>query len=455
MVLLVVWYVLLFVAAGLLLPSGVGARPIAAVRARHYAQQAGSPAAGMEQGADVHDGRHKLRRLRSVDASRTAVPERRGVAAAVGAGIRQQSEQGMRLAATIGLGVRQQSELGMRPGVRRAEMSAAAAGAEKRQAARSISPLAAVAAGESRIPRAPSSSRTETRVRDLHQQVRLLEEAKADLVEALTRACSHISSLAGDKEQLEADAAQRTQRMSRLEAELAAEREASAALRAKAAALEGLLAARSEAEEGGADPIGSGADLRETIGSVVAACTAHRPRAEFSAAVRRDISRVEAYVSGGGGSSNDPKDRKDRKSRNDHSDRKGRGARRRSSMLFADLVQASSGGACERCAQLGETMQCLEADNDYYRAANAKLRDAVNDTASRHNALVRIFEVERARRRDLHAARLADASRAASHRRAMLDAADGGPPPPPPESPGRDALARHLASALHIAQAAG
>ncbi|KAJ2368306.1 hypothetical protein H4S02_010127, partial [Coemansia sp. RSA 2611] len=86
------------------------------------------------------------------------------------------------------------------------------------------------------------------------------------------------------------------------------------------------------------------------------------------------------------------------------------------------------------------TTQSLEADNDYYRDANRKLRDAVNDTTSRHNALVRIFEVERARRREIHAANLAEASRAATQERMMFNV----------EEP----LANQFARSLHIAQPA-
>ncbi|KAJ2856297.1 hypothetical protein J3B02_001674 [Coemansia erecta] len=78
--------------------------------------------------------------------------------------------------------------------------------------------------------------------------------------------------------------------------------------------------------------------------------------------------------------------------------------------------------SCARCAQLLDTMQLLEVDNDYYREANAKLRDNITDVVSRHNALVRFFEKERQQRRDAKALALAEATRAAAHERAMIEA---------------------------------
>ncbi|KAJ1647889.1 hypothetical protein LPJ64_000775 [Coemansia asiatica] len=125
-----------------------------------------------------------------------------------------------------------------------------------------------------------------------------------------------------------------------------------------------------------------------------------------------------------------------------------RAKRRRSTMLFAGLIEPSSGSrsllndddddndndndnddqpsanmpSCARCAQLLDTMQLLEVDNDYYREANAKLRDNITDVVSRHNALVRFFEKERQQRRDAKALALAEATRAAAHERAMIEA---------------------------------
>ncbi|KAJ1817395.1 hypothetical protein LPJ75_001726 [Coemansia sp. RSA 2598] len=113
-----------------------------------------------------------------------------------------------------------------------------------------------------------------------------------------------------------------------------------------------------------------------------------------------------------------------------------RAKRRRSTMLFAGLIEPSSGSrslleddapsvdapSCARCAQLLDTMQLLEVDNDYYREANAKLRDNITDVVSKHNALVRFFEKERQQRREAKAQALTEATRAAAHERAMIEA---------------------------------
>ncbi|KAJ2592081.1 hypothetical protein H4R99_006524 [Coemansia sp. RSA 1722] len=117
-------------------------------------------------------------------------------------------------------------------------------------------------------------------------------------------------------------------------------------------------------------------------------------------------------------------------------DEEERAKRRRSTMLFAGLIEPSSGSrglleddppsvdapSCARCVQLLDTMQLLEVDNDYYREANAKLRDNITDVVSKHNALVRYFEKERQQRREAKAQALAEAMRAAAHERAMIEA---------------------------------
>ncbi|KAJ1933477.1 hypothetical protein FBU59_006014, partial [Linderina macrospora] len=115
-------------------------------------------------------------------------------------------------------------------------------------------------------------------------------------------------------------------------------------------------------------------------------------------------------------------------------------ARRRSTMLFEGLIQPSLGtssheslaaplqesssvqGTCLRCRQLEDTLQTVVIDNDYYREANGKLKDSVHEVVSRHNALVRLFEQERQRRRDARAERLAEESRVAAHDRAIIEA---------------------------------
>ncbi|KAJ1907258.1 hypothetical protein LPJ81_000868 [Coemansia sp. IMI 209127] len=136
-----------------------------------------------------------------------------------------------------------------------------------------------------------------------------------------------------------------------------------------------------------------------------------------------------------------------------------RAMRRRSTMLFAGLIRPSVGSSappgseqalplhvlgedgeqqmCGRCEQLSETLQALEIDNDYYREANKKLRGSVTDITSRHNALVHIFERERARRMDARASALARASQIAVRDRAQLEAQQraeisGGSGPAPP-----------------------
>ncbi|KAI9506700.1 hypothetical protein GGI25_005057 [Coemansia spiralis] len=127
--------------------------------------------------------------------------------------------------------------------------------------------------------------------------------------------------------------------------------------------------------------------------------------------------------------------------------------RRRSTMLFAGLIKPSTGLSsaylanahtashqlptsaacddyeqqrrrqqCERCLQLEDALQALETDNDYYREANKKLRNCVTDAVSRHNALIRIFERERARRLEARASALAKASQVAARNRAQLEA---------------------------------
>ncbi|KAI8319206.1 hypothetical protein GQ54DRAFT_341412 [Martensiomyces pterosporus] len=126
-----------------------------------------------------------------------------------------------------------------------------------------------------------------------------------------------------------------------------------------------------------------------------------------------------------------------------------RAKRRRSTVMFAGLIRPSNGPTsllgsrdfstatpqrgsvaedgtqllpCGRCQQLLETLQALEIDNDYYREANGKLRDSIADVVSKHNALVRLFERERMRRRENRASALAEASRIAARDRAVLEA---------------------------------
>ncbi|KAJ1913669.1 hypothetical protein H4219_005117 [Mycoemilia scoparia] len=66
---------------------------------------------------------------------------------------------------------------------------------------------------------------------------------------------------------------------------------------------------------------------------------------------------------------------------------------------------------CPRCLQLLESLKYLEIDNDYYRETNQRLRDQVSDAVSRHNALVRLFEKERNRRRERRAQGIIDEAR--------------------------------------------
>ncbi|KAJ2653270.1 hypothetical protein IWW40_000636 [Coemansia sp. RSA 1250] len=127
--------------------------------------------------------------------------------------------------------------------------------------------------------------------------------------------------------------------------------------------------------------------------------------------------------------------------------------RRRSTMLFADLVRPSRPAApgspntaqCERCDQLVETLHAVEIDNDYYREANARLRDTVSDVVSRHNAMVRAFERERQRRRDRRAQQMADASHNAARDRARASTLQHGP------VTDADDLAQRFSRAVHIA----
>ncbi|KAJ2630822.1 hypothetical protein H4R22_002411, partial [Coemansia sp. RSA 1290] len=100
---------------------------------------------------------------------------------------------------------------------------------------------------------------------------------------------------------------------------------------------------------------------------------------------------------------------------------------------------------CERCDQLVETLHAVEIDNDYYREANARLRDTVSDVVSRHNAMVRAFERERQRRRDRRAQQMADASHNAARDRARASTLQHGP------VTDADDLAQRFSRAVHIA----
>ncbi|KAJ1823331.1 hypothetical protein LPJ60_001619 [Coemansia sp. RSA 2675] len=291
----------------------------------------------------------------------------------------------------------------------------------------------------SRLPRLEANGRWVSGPEQLARELVSLRDANAQLIECANEMHEVINKNKADHDRLCSYTAEVEERVRLLEAELGAERSKGSALEAKIKALEELLAKSTITTDPATERFEGREALQDTMGSVLAACTAMKPRSEFSAAARRDMSRVEAYLAGEHQPLSTPHAR----------DEEMRASRRRSSMLFADLVLPSGGGdyatmgacgPCERCEQLTETTQSLEADNDYYRDANRKLRDAVNDTTSRHNALVRIFEVERARRREIHAANLAEASRAATQERMMFDV----------EEP----LANQFAHSLHIAQPA-
>ncbi|KAJ2818080.1 hypothetical protein FBU31_006005, partial [Coemansia sp. 'formosensis'] len=289
---------------------------------------------------------------------------------------------------------------------------------------------------ESRLPRLGAGGRWVSEMERQARELASLRDFNAQLIDDLKQMNDVFNMTKAEVERKRMHAAEANERARLLEADLEKERGNSAALMDKIKALEALVTNSTAATDPAAERFEGREALQSTMSSVLAACAVAKPRAEFSAATRRDISRVEAYIAG---EAPQPLYTRDEEMRS---------SRRRSSMLFADLVlpsggghaMAGAGGPCERCSQLAETMQNLEADNDYYRDANRKLRDAVNDSTSRHNALVRIFEVERARRREIHAASLAEASRAATRERAMLDA----------EEP----LASHFAHSLHIAQPA-
>ncbi|KAJ1676710.1 hypothetical protein EV182_007644, partial [Spiromyces aspiralis] len=75
-------------------------------------------------------------------------------------------------------------------------------------------------------------------------------------------------------------------------------------------------------------------------------------------------------------------------------------------------TNSKSNPDCPRCRQLLASLKFLEIDNDYYREANQRLRDQVEDAVSRHNALVRLFERERNRRRERRAQGIINEARA-------------------------------------------
>ncbi|KAJ2910293.1 hypothetical protein GGI21_001014 [Coemansia aciculifera] len=406
----------------------------------------------MEQGADGQDERRSLRRFRSVDASRAEA-----LAAATATAAPHPTPPSEKRP-PIGPGVRQQSDMSsMRRPVSRAgpmrapTQSANINSSSGKRVCRDPSPVSS--AKKSQIPRVPQSPQAGSMSREgswiprlttsgrwvseVERQARALVAAQEDnlqLFEELQTTAAYVKQFNEElivERQKVTDA---TELARHFEAELGNERRLNAALEEKITALESLLADRAAATDPAAERFEGRESLQDTMGSVLAACAAKRSRAEFSTAARRDLSIVEAYIASDAAQT--PLSARDDDARV---------KRRRSSMLFADLMLPSGGGpamtssgACERCGQLAESMQCLEADNDYYREANRKLRDAVNDTTSRHNALVRIFEVERARRREIHAAGLAEASRQATHDRMMLEVSDP--------------LASRFERSLHIAQ---
>ncbi|KAJ2454520.1 hypothetical protein GGF42_003595 [Coemansia sp. RSA 2424] len=429
-------------------------RPIAAVRARKYA---------MEQGSDMQDERRSLRRFRSDDVSRaealaaatapTAASERRAAVPAIGPGMRQQSETGsMRRPVNRVAGRTAPSVAGpSRPPVR-VPTRADSANAHK-PIRRDPSP--APSAGSSQIPRVPQSPQAGglchregskiprlaasgqwvSNSRMYAQELGAAHDCNDQLMAELNNTTTLMAQLSAELTCEREKTAEAAELACRLEAELRRERSFRAELETKITILEGLLADRNSATDPATERFEGREALQDTMSPVLASCASKRSRPGVGSAARRDFSLVEAYIA------SDAAQQPPLSARDDDA----RVKRRRSSMLFADLMLPSGGGpaiastgACERCGQLAESMQCLEADNDYYRDANRKLRDAVNDTTSRHNALVRIFEVERARRREVHAAGLAEASRQATHERIMLDAADP--------------LASRFERSLHIAQ---
>ncbi|KAJ2820155.1 hypothetical protein GGI24_004576 [Coemansia furcata] len=459
-----------------------------AVRARKYAEQV---AVATEQSLDTQGERRSLKKFRSADTSHassmssamapTLASERRAAAAPpIGAGMRQQSEVTMRRPTSRITG-RGMSSSAAAPPVRQAvrvptrtdSVSGHSAGSvapratagqrpSSNRGSRNTSPSSRIppvpqspqaggglyrgrrlvspgeAQEESRLPRLGAGGRWVSEMERQARELASLRDFNAQLIDDLKQMNDVFNMAKAEVGRERMHAAEANERARLLEADLEKERGNSAALMGKIKALEALMTNSTAATDPAAERFEGREALQSTMSSVLAACAVAKPRVEFSAATRRDISRVEAYIAG---EAPQPLYARDEEMRS---------SRRRSSMLFADLVLPSSGGGhamaagaggpCERCSQLAETMQNLEADNDYYRDANRKLRDAVNDSTSRHNALVRIFEVERARRREIHAASLAEASRAATRERAMLDA----------EEP----LASHFAHSLHIAQPA-
>ncbi|KAJ1731226.1 hypothetical protein LPJ61_002635 [Coemansia biformis] len=222
------------------------------------------------------------------------------------------------------------------------------------------------------------------------------------------------------------------------------------------------------------------ARMAAAIGAVRASYQIDGPRAGAGESTRRDLHILDEYLrdsahsehgASGARSPSSPRLFTPRQRRLAAQDE--RAGRRRSTMLFAGLIRPSGRPtaravsaqravpgmedgaqeyACGRCEQLQESLQAVVIDNSYYREANEKLRGSVADMVSSHNAMVRVFERERKRRRENRAHELAEASHLAARDRALLEArqrADLGLVDP------GDALAERFGQALRIVSPAG
>ncbi|KAJ2009174.1 hypothetical protein GGI06_005218, partial [Coemansia sp. S85] len=186
----------------------------------------------------------------------------------------------------------------------------------------------------SRLPRLEANGRWVSGPEQLARELVSLRDANAQLIECANEMHEVINKNKADHDRLCSYTAEVEERVRLLEAELGAERSKGSALEAKIKALEELLAKSTITTDPATERFEGREALQDTMGSVLAACTAMKPRSEFSAAARRDMSRVEAYLAGEHQPLSTPHAR----------DEEMRASRRRSSMLFADLVLPSGGG---------------------------------------------------------------------------------------------------------------
>ncbi|KAJ2778306.1 hypothetical protein H4R18_004669 [Coemansia javaensis] len=266
-------------------------------------------------------------------------------------------------------------------------------------------------------------------------------ETNNQLLKEIHAMAAVTQSLGVDLGKARAEASDARQHAARVERALAEQQAENAALAKQVAALSTLVRVQSAAGASGEDSGDLGGNWRDRRARMVAAIGAVRASCNATDdAAHRDLHILDDYLRGAENTKTKTKTdephsataaaapppssprlftpRQRRLAAQDE-----RVGRRRSTMLFAGLIRRSSAEhACARCEQLQESLQAVAADNGYYREANDKLRDSIADMVSSHNAMVRVFERERRRRRENRAHELAEASHLAARDRALLEA---------------------------------